>query len=36
MDRKLEEPKGTLHRWLAADEHDLKVTDIEAADGLFD
>ena len=36
MERKLEEPKGTLHQWIAADEHDLKVTEIEAADGLLD
>lgn len=36
MERKLAEPKGTLHQWMAADEHDLKVTDIEAADGLLD
>jgi len=36
MERKLAEPKGTLHQWIAADEHDLKVTEMEAADGLLD
>lgn len=36
MERKLAGPKGTSRQWIAADEHDMNVSDMESAGGVLD